>query len=122
MKRDFSLEARGAVERFRASLVSDLEFDIKSYDKFIHNLSYEITIGDNIIENLNKLEEMNKTAKIETSQDIKDIRKSIEEKLKTQKENLDQLTKFLEKMKLLPEYKKDKKKHEKEISEVLSIL
>lgn len=122
MTRDFSLESMSALENFRACLVSNLDFDTKSYHKFMNNLSYEIIIGNDIIENFNKLEERNKTAKIETSQDIKDIRKSIEEKLKIQKENLDKLTKFLEKMKSLPEYKKDIKKHEKEISETLSIL
>ncbi|MDP2670716.1 MAG: hypothetical protein Q8O99_07650 [bacterium] len=57
-----------------------------------------------------------------SSQDIKDIRKSIEEKLKVQKDHLDKLKIFLEKMELLPEYKKDIKNHEKEISETLSIL
>lgn len=122
MERDFSLEGMHAITNFKACLVSNLEFNKESYNKFIKNLSYEIIIGEDIIENFNKLEEMDKTSKVETSKDIKDIRKSVEEKLKIQKDHLDRLTKFLEKMESLPEYKKDVKKYEKEISEALSIL
>lgn len=122
MERDFSLEGMHAITNFKACLFSNLEFNKESYNKFIKNLSYEIIIGEDIIENFNKLEEMDKTSKVETSKDIKDIRKSVEEKLKIQKDHLDRLTKFLEKMESLPEYKKDVKKYEKEISEALSIL